>query len=138
MDEELKICLGKLLGEVYSIKNTLAELRGERNLYDEHVIDGLLSKNEFIIDREFGLEESFILSSKTYNDILEDLNTLTTDEIANLDGFYTIPKRIASKYSRVEWIVALRIMINESIFVEIIEKIRMGQNSPVEINNLFK
>lgn len=137
--KEIKKMLGVILGEIYELKNQIAEMRQENIPNEQFTIEGLKGTYEHIIDREFRLDSSFALTTECYENIgkvLEDYEINNLEAVNNLNGFDDLPMNIREKFDQNQWLLALRAMKNERIFNNIISCIENGTNTPDRFKNL--
>lgn len=137
MDAELKIMLGRLMAEIVELKQMVSSSTKEGYGLSKEELQELKQGNEVIIDNVFEEREGFSLSRKDYCKILEKFDELDKDETrkGSIDGFYNLPSDWQSQWDRVVWRHALTTMKIEKRFSEILENMKKGGNSPIEIKN---
>lgn len=138
--KEVKYMLGVMLGEIYELKNQIAQTNNEEPPYEEFTIEALKNGYEHVVDREFRIDTGFTLTTETYERIGEALNDYEVNNpaaVETLDGFYRLPLRVQQVASQEEWFLALRAMIDEGRFSNIIPKLTRGE-TPDAFRNLLQ
>ena len=131
MENDLKLYLAKILGELYSIKNDVAELNKDKDMaVADYIIWGLQNGVEPVINQEFR-KEGFSLTEARYTEILNYI----VDEI-NIETFKGSYDLEDAGFERVELLMAFRLMKAEGRFAAIIEKIENSHDSPSEHRKL--
>lgn len=135
MDNETKSALGIILSEIYELKNQIARTQNQKPLHDDFRIHALRTGYEHIINEELRIESGISLSQDKYFEILETLDNFeqqNRQKIEQLTGFYDLPSELQDRFTRIEWLCALRAMKAEHRFNNIISRIEGSQNSPAE------
>lgn len=138
MDNETKLALGIILSEIYELKNQIARTQNQQLLHDDFTIQALRTGYEHIINEELRIESGISLSQDKYFEILETLDNFeqqNRQKIEQLTGFYDLPSELQNRFTRYEWLCALRAMKAEHRFNNIISRIEGSQNSPAEFNS---
>ena len=107
-------------------------------MHDDFRIRALRAGYEHIINEELRIENGMPLSQDKYFNILESLDNYeqqNRERIEQLTGFYDLPLELQNRFTRIEWLYALRAMKAEHRFDEIISKIEGSQNSPAEFHD---
>lgn len=138
MDEEMKLMMGHLLGEIYELKNQISTLENRDLEHDPFLIQALKTGYEHIINQEFRLEDGFCLSQERYYEllkVLDDMEIANPSVFDNLTGFYDLPLELQNRFDRAEWLFSLKAMKKEHRFQNLISKIEGSQNSPTEFSS---
>jgi|GEM_PF-5608027 len=130
-DVDLKICFGKLLGEVYRLQQHVGMD------VEEGVIDNLLDGNEEVIDE---ILSTSLLTSAQISHVADVLTPFIDDssKLESLDGYYQLKNKLDE--GGVDDYTTMRVFqyfLRSSSFTEVIEKICTGY-SPVGFKNLLK
>lgn len=126
--DEMKIFLGKILGEIYRLQNG----NGVANGVGEAHVYGLLHGFEMSIDEELG-RIGFISDAKfeAAADVLDEIY-IDKDKLAKFKGFYDIENALKEKgVDRSEAIKIFKFFLANDQFVELIAKMNTS-GSPIE------
>jgi hypothetical protein len=133
MDKDIKILLGKILGEIYRIEKRTDTACPAINAH----IYGLLNGFEYEIEEELNTI-GFI--SKEQVDVVTDLlDGIWNDAIKleNLKGFYDIENELSQKgVSRAAAMKIFRYLNAENRYEDLIIKIQHSTMSPSELKHL--
>jgi len=132
MHEEIKAHFGKLLGEIYCLKNKFAEHMGEQKVYPGYIVWGLKHGVEPIVNQYF--HDNYTLTLERYDDIVQYLENISDEEVSNINGFYDLSKN--DSFTRGEWQAALILLKAEGRFTEIISRIENSEHTPMELKDL--
>lgn len=135
MDTQTKLLLGRILGEVYSLRRSLTGNAGRVN---DETIFGLLNGFEDKVDEVIAWMGH--ISSQRSNDVAEVLDPYFDDpaRLANLQGYYDIEPELSRRgVDRATAIQVLRMFKLTGQYASVIDKIeRASPGSPVECHNL--
>ncbi len=127
MEKDLKILLGKILGETYRIQKKLDIC----NVSDGEIY-GLLNGFEIILDKKIS---DYQITTEQYDSAVKVLNEIFYDKekLKNFDGYYSIEQKMESVgIGRNEAITLFNYFNAIGSFKELIEKLD-SRNSPNEL-----
>jgi hypothetical protein len=134
MDRETKIFLGRILGEIYSLRRRVVE---DQRASPE-TIYGLFHGVESTIDQE--IERTGFISRQLEHDLIDVLHKISVDEkkLGDFKGYYDIERELEAKgIARWHAIVLLSMFKLQGRFTEMVEKIENASpGSPIELHHL--
>jgi hypothetical protein len=132
MDKELKVFLGKILGEIYRLQNNSEKIACPA---EPSQIFGLLNGFENVIDEE--LERIGYVSNEEINSVVDVLDEYWKDpeKRKEFKGFYDIEHKLNNRgIDRGKAILILTYFKANNQFVELIDKMN-SEHSPTECKN---
>lgn len=137
MDNELKIALGKILSEIYNLRNEIAEIRQQELPYESSTIAELNEGIEAVINRELNLEHGIALSDEKLSEIGRALeNWENGNNLDNFNGFNDLPIDLQNQFTQNEWWYSLKHFRANRMFTQLIPLIENGENTPDRYRNL--
>ncbi|MXQ53160.1 hypothetical protein [Shimazuella alba] len=131
MDTDLKLFLGKILGEIY-------RLQKKEGLYNhsDGRIYGLINGFESVIDEEMDMIPHITEKElKTVTDVLHEIDQ-NEEETEKFQGFYDIERKLQEKgIYRHRVIYILKYLYASGRFTRLIDKMN-SSGSPGEVRNL--